>query len=174
MLADIFKTKEPKEDNSADLGEIIMSWSFPEYPREKREKRLLIILGVIFGAILLYAILTKNFLFVIILVLFAFIVFIRELQEPMEISIGFTERGIILGESFTPYTQLRRFWILYDPPHLKTLYLSSKNKWKSNISIAMTDQDPVAIRNFLLKFIDEDLTQDEEPFSEILSKIFRL
>lgn len=164
------------EDNlekGYDFGEVFMEWSFPEYNRQKRDKRLLFIIGVLFAGLVIYSIATFNFLFLVILLLTAFIIVIREFQDPMEIRITFTEKGLFLGDKFIPYIDLKNFSILYDPPDIKSLYFVQKSKIKSELSIDLADQNPVEVRKMLLNFVQEDLNREEEPASDVISRILK-
>ena len=59
-----------------NFGEIIFSWSFKEYEKHERTLRWYWIMSIVGLTMLVYAILSQNYLFAIILVLFSIIIFL--------------------------------------------------------------------------------------------------
>ena len=52
-----------------DNGEIFFSWEFPEYIKYSRTKWWYIGMGLLAGAIIIYALIVKNFLFALIIIM---------------------------------------------------------------------------------------------------------
>lgn len=167
MPQDILRT-------NANLGNIIYEWTVKEYEKYFRSPRWYLIAGVLAFFLLLYAIFSSNYLFALIIVLISIIVFLHDVQEPQDIPFAITEAGLVLGRKFYPYTELKDFWIIYDPPVTKQMYFRLDNLVKHQISVPLMEYDPLAIREELLKFIDEDLEQTEENLSERLAKTFKI
>ena len=157
-----------------DYGKTLFFWEFLEF--EKHKKGLVWYLGLIIvgGALLVYSVVTFNFLFALIIVLIAFIIFIHSFREPQKIKFGITEDGIKLGEKFFPFKELSKFWIIYDPPKVKTLYIDFKSVIKPTLSVPFLDQDPISIRKALLNYLEEDLEREEEDASDALGKFLKL
>jgi len=49
-----------------------------------------------------------------------------------------------------------------------------KNPIKPRLSIPLRSLDPLTIRNYLVKYLDEDLERTEPPLSEQLTKRLKL
>jgi len=156
------------------LGKIAYQWVVKEYERHKRERRWYVTMGILSAAMLIYAVVAGNSLFALIIVLFGIILFLHEMQPPMEVSFAITETGIIIGSKHYRYNELINFWIVYNPPLVKNLYFSSRNFFKHRLQVPLLDYDPRPIRDYLNQFLTEDLEQEEEPLSDRLGRILKL
>jgi len=163
------------ENQQIDNGEVEMSWQVPEYEKHERTKNWYI--GAIVLAILLmiYAFLTTNFLFFGIILISAFVIFLNDSHDPALVAIGLTDEGVVVGKKFYDYDELKNFSIVYKPKQgVKNLYFEFKSPVKQRLSIPIMDEDPILVRNILLKYLPEDLERTDRPASETLAKIFKL
>lgn len=161
-----------KED--ANVGKIIYQWKVREYEQPERNRRWFITMGVIAILLLAYGFWTTNYMFVLIIALFGIILFLHDHQEPMEVNFAMTETGIVIGNTFYKYNELTSFWIVYNPPAVKNLYFGRKSYLRHRVLIPLLDNDPRPIKNYLGQYLDEDITQEEEPISDRLSRLFKL
>jgi len=157
-----------------NVGEVHVSWTFPEFVREKRSKVWYVIVSVILGLMLTYAVLTGNYLFAVILFLAVFTVVFQYFQEARDIPVVIAEDGIIVDKQFYPYRDLKNFWLAYEPPEVKLLYLEFKSSIKGGLPIPLEDINPLEVRNALLDYLDEDLEKDEEELNETLARVFKV
>ncbi len=116
---------------------------------------------------------TGNYFFVLLLLLFV-LVFHLVWRQPHSVRCEISEDGVSVGATFYPYRELKRFWILYQPPEVKTLYLEFANLFKPRLPLSLMDQNPVAIRHALLDYLPEDLHRDEEPVLDQISRMLKL
>ncbi|MBU1131887.1 hypothetical protein KKC32_01360 [Patescibacteria group bacterium] len=156
-----------------DIGSIYEEWTFFENVREKRSRVWYFIVSLVLGLLILYAVLTMNFLFAIILVLAALIFIVQFFEHPKSLQVRIGEDGIILDNRFYSYRDLKSFWIIYEPPMSKYLYIDFKNQMKKSLSIPLESANPLKVREALLNYLGEDLTRDDEESEEILSAMFR-
>ena len=162
------------EDGGHEHGRVVFEWTVPEYIKYQRSK-LWYALATVAGALLmLYAFRTGNFLFAVILVMFAIIMFLNNIGEPHEVRFALTERGIVWGERYYPYMDARGFWIVYQPPTVKNLYLEFKSAIKPRLQIPLLDNNPVELREFLKKSVIEDTSRQDEPLSDFLGRILKI
>ena len=166
--------KEEKEYIPEDYGEVLAAWEFPEYTKIKRNKSWYIFFVIITISVLIYSYFTENPLFAIIIILFTVIYTIIERKEPREAQIIILEDGIIIDNKFIDYKEIKNFYIIYHPPTIKNLYLQPKNQLKPRLALPLEKQNPVEIREILLKYIDEDLEKEEIPTSEGISRLLKL
>ncbi len=152
----------------------VIEWEFPEYTPAIRTKKWYVLMILILLALIIYAILTDNFLFALIIVMFGIIIFINQRHEPQKIKITLSSQGIKLGEKEYPYSQLSNFWLIYNPPVVKNLYFIFKNSWRPHLSIPLTEQNPLEVRSFLRRYLPEDLEQEGEPLSDVLGRLFKI
>ena len=166
--------EKSEETQDADLGEIFAAWEFLEHEQHERSKRWYIISALLIIAIFVYAYFDQNPLLAVIVILALITFIIGELRGPGYHTFAITEDGIIVGQRFFAYEDLRNFYIIYQPPDVKMLYLSPRHFFTPRIGIPLEDQDPVAIREILRTFIPEDLEKEDEPTSDYLGRIFKL
>ena len=159
----------------AHRGNILMQWQFPEYVKYDRGALWYILAFGIGGGLLIWATLDGNFLFALMIILFAFIIFTHHRADPLDLHFTVYERGLQIGDLFFLYRDIDKFAILYEPPFIKTLYIMPKGAaFRKEIPVPMLDEDPVAIRTMLLDFLTEDLDRDEENYYETMNRIFKL
>ena len=158
----------------ANTGDIVFDWVVNEYEKHDRSRRWYVIIAVVGIALLLYSVISGNYLFALIVVLFGIVLFLQDMQEPMEVPFAITEAGIVVGDKYYPFKEITNYWIIYNPPEVKNIYFSTDSVLKHRIQIPLFDNDPRPVRDFLNQFIIEDLDQEEEPLSDRLGRIFKL
>lgn len=158
----------------SDIGQVHASWDFPEFIQVKRSQTWYLVVSVIMVLLVVYAVYSANFLFAVILVLSAFILIYQHFQAPRKVPAIIGEDGIIIDRAFYPYKELKGFYIIYEPPQIKFLYLEFRNKLQKNLAIPLEEQNPLEIRKALLKYLKENLTIDEEDFNETFSRLLKI
>ncbi|MFA5853450.1 MAG: hypothetical protein WC866_00020 [Patescibacteria group bacterium] len=166
--------EEQAEIEARYVGEEIFGWMVDEYERHERGPVWYAIAFLVGLSLVLYAIVTRNFLFAVVIIMAGVIVALSAMREPQKIQFLVTTRGVALGHQFVPYKELRSFWILYEPPHLKNLYVDFRSPITPHLVIPIEDQDPVELRQALLEFIAENETQEEEPLTDILGRFLKI
>ncbi len=151
-----------------------IEWSFSEFHKHERGLGWYIVSFLIIGALLIYSFFTLNYLFALILILFAFIVTMHHYQEPHVVRTEITDRGIVVGKNFYPYDGIDSFWIIYEPPFSKKLFMRKKNAVQSRIILPLEDNDPLKIREILSQFLPEETENIEDSLSDALGKLFKI
>jgi len=144
---------EPKESFKA-----LMQWQAPEFESIfKREKKWYMYLALILAAIIGYAIYTNSPLMAITFILIGILGYIYMNQEARIMDFGITEDGVIAGKEIYRFENITSFWIFYEPGEMKVISLKIKSSYLTPfVHIPVHDQDPVKIREQLMKFIPED------------------
>ena len=169
------KEKKPvSKEPLGDFGKVFFSWDFPEYNTSWRNNKWYKWVIVAAAAILIYSLITANYLFAVVIVLFGIIYFFQSFDSPLTVQCQITEDGIIVGKRFYDYRDLSLFWIIYEPPEVKNLYIEFKNSLKPRLGIPLAGQNPIAIRDVLEQYLDEEIERENEPISDGLSRIFRM
>ncbi|MFC1622587.1 hypothetical protein ACFL1Y_01155 [Patescibacteria group bacterium] len=150
------------------------AWSFPEYVNPPRDKKWYIIATLIFLGLLLYSVLTANFLFGLIIIIATIILFIYHHKQEVEIKISLEHDGIRIENNLYKYNEFKKFWLVYDPPAVKNLYLELKVTFKPNIIVPLQNENPVEIRKFLKQYLEEDLEKEDEDTVEALERVLKL
>lgn len=159
---------------NVNFGEVQYNWAFDEYEKYDRSRRWYWITGLIIAALLIYSAVTANYLFALIVVLFTIILLLQELRQPIQVDFGITDTGIVVGRKYYPYSELEKFWIIYNPPNVKVLYFEPKSAIKHRLHIPLFDIDPQEIRSYLTQYLIEDLDKEEEPLSDRLGRLFKI
>jgi hypothetical protein len=155
-------------------GKIIAAWAFPEFVKYQRTA-VWYTITVIAGALcFFYGIFTRNFLFSLIVVMVALIFFLYHIKHPLNIKFAITEDGIGLGNAFYLWKDLQSFWIIYEPPEVKQLYLQTKRFFPGALSVPLEKENPVKVRAALLKYLPEDSTKTTELASDTFSRILKI
>jgi len=156
------------------FGNTYYSWQVDERPHYERGPLwYLMIFGVTLG-LLVYSVVTANFLFALIIVMFSLIMYLTNMKESRQVDFRITDMGVMMGETFYPYKDVRRYWFVYDPPEIKKLYVEFKSSLSPRLSIEMNDMNPNLVRQVLSQFAVEDFTEDEEPLSDFLGRLLKL
>jgi hypothetical protein len=157
-----------------NFGTIAFQWIIQEYEKYPRTKRWYIITGLVMAGFIIYALLTGNILFALVIVLFGVVYYLHEAQEPLEVNFAITEGGIVLGKKFYRYSELEYFWIIYNPGDITNLYFIVNNALKTRLTVPLLDNDPRPIRDFLSQYVLENLDEEEEHLSDKWARILRI
>lgn len=156
-----------------DYGQVLNAWHAPEYIKQEKSLTWIITSLVIGLALITASVLMRNYLMIIVVILFGVVIYILHKKEPLMLDIAITERGVKIGEKFYRYKELEEFWIIYDPP-VKTLNLKTKQSFFAEISLQLADRNPTEIREILLDYLDENEDKDEENTTDRLTRIMKI
>jgi len=152
----------------------LLSWSFPEYESHEHPRGWWIGFSVLSGGLLLFALLTANFLFALIIIMLAAIILYRHYHEPSEVDFIITMRGIQVGNREYRWKELEKFWLAYEPPQVKSLIITFKSSVRRHMTIPLLEQDPLQVREILGEYLEEDLDEEAEPSSDAWGRVFRI
>lgn len=167
-------------DNEKDFAEMeaemaeILGWDALEYPKYRRGRLWYAGALLIGGGLLIYAVLSANFLFALIVVMVALMAYLSSVVEPRKIRFSIVDTGIRLGRAFYPYRDIGRFWFIYEPPEVQALYLEFKNSFRPRLTIDLGNANPNQVRQALGGFLREDFTEEEEPFADFLGRVLKI
>jgi len=151
-----------------------MTWPVDEYVNHERGILWYVFFAVFGGAGLIYALVTQNFLFAVILVMFGVIIGLSSLREPRQMDFVVTEMGVGVGFQFFEFKEIRNFWILYDE-EVRNIYFEFRRSLRPHLVVPLYDIDPLPVRELLLEFIDEEVDDDlEEPLSDYFGRLLKL
>lgn len=161
-------------DDKLIIGEILHSWRIKEYERHERPTAWYVLMGVLGALLVGYGIFSGNFLFALIVVLFAIILFLQSHQEPSEFPFCVTELGVCVNNRFYPYSELGKFYLIYNPPDVKMLFIDTLSPLRPALRIPLNDDDPNAVRHTLRGYLQEDVEKEEEPFGDMLARRWKI
>lgn len=167
----IEKTDVQSEPSSETEKPRTIEWQAPEFEKYEKDKSWFIKLGLFVLIFFIISILSKNFLFSLILLLAGFSVYVYAQKKPRLITFKISARGIVVDKALYPFEDLKSFWIFYEPPEVKYLSLRSKKRLMPYIHLPLGEQNPVEVRKILIKFLPE--IHQEESTTDVLARRLR-
>ena len=152
------------------MGDVLHEWEIPEYEKHDRSGRwyaIMIILGL---SLVIYGIFSQNFIFSLIIILAAIILFLQTKQKPATVLFRITELGVALNNRFYTYSEIKGFYIIYRPGEVKTLFLDTISNLRPMIRVHLKDINPVEVQSTLQAYLPEDVEKETEPASDIIAR----
>lgn len=162
-----------KQKHHKPFNKALVTWRAPEYTRHEKSWLWFVIAALILAALVVYGLETDGWTFSVALIVFAGTYYLFYRHEPPMVEIKISKFGVKIGHHIFPYGNLKNFWIVYEPPLVKKLYLRMSSKFQPDVFVDLRDADPAAIRKVLKEHLKEKDTP-HEPFSDILVRLFRL
>lgn len=138
-----------------------ITWTAPEFIHYPKSKWWFAVTALVGIGLATYFFIQKEFLTGALFLLLLAIVAYFGRMPPRMIRIELTPHGIKINESLLPYQQIKSFWMVYQPPVVKTLNFETTAYLNPNYTLQLMDEDPVKIRKFLLEYLPEDLDRGE-------------
>jgi len=132
-----------------------IEWQAPEFTYYPKNRSWLVASALIALGLIIWGILTYNFLFVLLMLLGYFSVIVYALKKPRLLRLTLTPKGVKVGKMIYPFENLKSFCIFYQPPLIKELSLQSKKKFIPYIKIPLGEANVDEVRKFLLKYLPE-------------------
>jgi hypothetical protein len=154
--------------------QVLLKWQFPSFQQHDRGFTWYVIAGAIAIAFFIYAMVQKNFLFAIIIILIAITLIAKDFLSPHQVQFTVDEDGVSIGDKSYRFREFDTFWLAYEPPQVKMLYLTFKSGVRPSYPIPLGNENPLRVRTVLQKYIREDLEQESEDLSDRLGRMFKL
>lgn len=152
----------------------LLRWTFHEFNPKPRSNSWYLWFGIIFAFFVIVGIISDNFLFSIILILSALIIFLRNWRKPSDITFVITPQGVQVGQNQYTMKELKSFWIAYRPPEVQSLYFEFNSVWRPYLGVPLDGVNPLQVRDVLLKYLPENLDNDDEPVSDAIGRMLNL
>lgn len=144
-----------------------ISWLAQEFIQHTKSTAWFVVVTAIGVAFIAFFALQRDFLTALLFTLMLIFVILFARQKPRELTIKVNARGISIGQSHIPYQQIKSFWLVYQPPDIKTLNIETTAYLNRSLTIQLERQNPIIVRNYLNRFIIEDLEKSEDLSSQI-------
>jgi len=109
----------------------------------------------------------------IVFILLAGMVTLTHNQEPKMIDIKIMPLGMKIDDQFYAWSQIRAFWIVYNPPFVRRLYLRLADKGGRQLKLELNEQNPVEVRQQLARELPE-IEGGEEAMTDLFIRLLRL
>jgi hypothetical protein len=157
-----------------DAGEALVSWETWEYPPHERSTKWYIIASLIGIGLIFYSILTANFLFAIIILMMGVIMLVNALRHPDRIEVHITTLGLVVGNEFHSYKEIKDFSLVYEPPDVKLLYVDFNSRIHPLVAIPLEEVNPNDVRASLLPFAFENIEREEETLTDMVRRLYKI
>ncbi len=147
-------------DNEKSIPHKI-EWTAPEYLHYPKSFWWYFGTGLITILLVGYFVFTREFLTATLFLVLAVLLFFFARKSPRNLDIILGPAGVKINSFQIPYQQIKAFWMVYDPPEIKTLNFETTATLNRFLTLQLGSQDPVQIRRFLLEFLAEDLERGE-------------
>lgn len=170
--AKLYKELNAKEQKRFELAPQL-SWKtylYPAYEKGKYWYVLAIIAVLGFAA---YGVLTNSWTFSVVVLITAGVYYYIHSQDNPVIEVVVTDVGIRVGERVYRYTDLKTYWIDYNPPYVQDLHLVLRNDLKQDITIQMHGPNPTEVRTVLSQYLPE-WEERQKNFTESITNVMGL
>jgi hypothetical protein len=150
-----------------------ISWIAPEAIIHERGPTWKIVTSLVVLGAIIWGIYTGAWTFSLVVAVFAVTYSLIHLQHPRAVEIKISDIGIKVGYRKYNYSQIKSFWLIYDPPYVQTLNIRVSGQIVDDITIQIRDQSPSEIREFLMTKIPE-LEGQTEKLSDIFLRLFKI
>lgn len=155
-----------------DRGETLLTWTFAEYEEYVRGRRWYVLAGIVAALLLGYAFMTKNFLFAVIIIMTAVIVYLRHTRSPQQLTCELTSRGIGCAGKYWAYDDLHGFWIVSRERSSPMLYLHT-NGFRPQFGVPIEEGFVDRVREILRAHVTEQ-ERGEEPAADFIGRVLKL
>ncbi len=166
--------QEAMPEGAIDVGSEIASWEAWEFPPFERSRRWYVLAALLALGLLLYAVFTANFVFGLIILMFAVITVMRDLKKPKRVPVIITTSGLVFGNEFHGFDDMRDFSITYEPPEVNVLYLTFRSRFQPMLSVDLDGMNPNDVRRTLLPYVYENLEREGESLTDVLRRVYKL
>ncbi len=154
-------------------GKELLGWEVAEYHEHARGKLWFVVAALIGLALIFYSLQERNFLFAFIVIMVAVILITHSIRPSVRYYFGVYELGVGLGGRFYPWKELNCFWMAYEPPEIKTLYVEFTG-FRPRLPVPLEDTDPNSVRQVLKDFVEEDTSKTDEPISDWIARVLKI
>ncbi|MBI5412899.1 hypothetical protein HZA42_00945 [Candidatus Peregrinibacteria bacterium] len=151
----------------------ILGWKAPEYTRHEKSALWFVIAAAVAIGLVIYGLATDGWSFSLAIIVFCGTYYLIHRKTPPIVEVKISKIGVKIGRHLFSYSGLEGFWIAYDPPFLKRLYLKMEAKFKPDVFVSIEDTDPVEVRKILLGHTNE-ISGKHEPFADTLVRLLGL
>lgn len=161
------------ENQNQNREQVLLQWEAPEFI--KPAKSYIWFAGAILAVagMVVYAVKTHSLTMAVAFIVLAGVYAIAHHREPGRIPIQITTLGIAAGKTRIPYNQIKAFWLVYEPPHVKVLKLLTTDKLMAELTLQLDGQDPGEVRELLVKQVPEHEGRGEN-LVDVLIRVMKL
>ncbi len=151
----------------------LISWIAPETIIHQRGPIWKTLMSILVIGVVAWGIYDGSWSVSLVVGTFAIVHYIIHLEHPKATEIKISDIGIKVGTRKYSYSQIKFFWLIYEPPYVQTLNIRVEGNVLDDITIQLWNQSPAVIREFLMGKIPE-LEGQSEKLSDIFLRLFKI
>ncbi len=167
------KQKEKEILPAHAFDEIDLGWLAPEYLRYERGWPWFVILFLLSGLLVWYGYKTDSLTMMAVFAILPFVLILEHRKPPHLVEVIFSPYGFRFGNLKVPYSHIRAFWILHNPPFTDEIHIRTTRKTHPEITIPLMGVKPALVRRYLVTQIAE-WEGRELSFLDTLVRLLRL
>jgi len=148
-----------------------ISWIAPEFIEYQKNPKWYVSLLIVGVILLAYAIWQKDILTFITFLALIFAAYVFAHRKPKQVKVNLTGKGIGLNSEEYPYNSLKSFWIIYNPPEVKTLHIETTQYLNKELVIQLQEVDPNDVRALLERYLPENFEKEESYTDKLMRKL---
>jgi hypothetical protein len=161
-----------EQDLPSNIGEILYKWEGPEFEKYEKSAHWYIIAALFILAMVAYALYANGPIMAITFILIGIVGYIYSQKEPRIVTFPITSKGVFADKELYLYENIFSFWIFYERTHTRVVSLHTKASMLPYVHIPFDDENPVELREMLLKNIPE-IKQDPS-LIDTLERVLRI
>jgi len=167
------KRKPKPKLTEADTGKILYSFVTPECIDHERGQTWFLVLGFFVVVGVVFGLMQDSLSFVILSVLLGGVYTTTHSKKSPEITVSFTEHGMVWKDSFFLYSSIHSFWIFWKPNETKVLHVNKTEGFPKELVIPIHTADPAKIKEVLGYYVPE-IEGKKEKFSDVMARTLKL
>lgn len=169
----IAKQKEHIENQPSAYDNASISWTAPEHIKHNRGKLWKVIVAALLIAAIVTGVAHQAWTFSLAIVAFAVAYYLINKEPTKNVEVSISDIGIKVGKRKYPFTRIKSFWLIYEPPYTKALYVKVDGEWVVDIQIQLNKQDPSEVREFLIEKVPEREGHNQS-LTELFARILKI
>lgn len=154
----------------------LLTWEASSRPFKKKDRSYYTTIAILAILVILIALLMHEFLFIGVIMSFAFVAYVLAFVPPHNITYRFSTQGITIGEDFYFWHFLDAFWFKQKDGS-KILHIQTNLRFPAQLMLVLGDQDEEKVKKIVsrfLPFVEVPYKSWMEKWTESLQKHFPL
>lgn len=169
---DLEEIEAPEEELIAEhSADVLAHWRAREFEQPQRSRRWHLFAALFLVLIISFAVYIDAMVMAIVFILIGIVGYIYMGKESRVLDFIITYDGILAGKDFYRFKNLESFWIFYEED-LKVISIHTDGYLTPHVHIPLSDQDPVEIRDILIKYLPE--VEQEWTIFDRLEKLIKI
>jgi len=161
-----------KNKNKNQGEQAVYSWDGPEYIRYQKGKIWYLSAFAVAVLFFTWALFEHSWPLIVSTLCMVVAYYFYDQKLPQEVKISLSRFGISVGDKLTPFSELKSFYIDYNPP-LRAVHFQHRSHFKSDFGVIFPAELSVEdLRYFLLTQLPEQKPEDRS-LLEMILKAFR-